>query len=88
MLAPSPSSLLATGSHRIADHFPGNQEGGGAALASGNRRTTKGESSHPAFPFTFFPGTKRKSLPSPGSGQTPAGLRKSFLFSVPLFSKI
>ena len=62
MLAPSPSSLLATGSQRIADHFPGNQERGGAALASGNRRIDKRRILSPYFPLHFLPRYKKKEF--------------------------
>lgn len=86
MFAPSSSSLMATGSYTIADHFPGNQERGGAALAKKllpeAGKQTKGAILSPCvFPSPFFPGTKRKVLPSLGSGQTLGELEKSFLFS-------
>lgn len=92
MFAPSPSSLTATGSHTIADHFPGNQERVGLfLLRSCFKKLESGQRepfSHPVFPSPFFPGTKRRALPSSGSGRTLGELGKSFLFSEPLYPSV
>lgn len=66
MFAPSRSSLMATGSSSIADHFPGNQERGGAALAKKLLREagkqTKGAILSPCIPLPFLPRYKGKGF--------------------------
>ena len=66
MFAPSPGSLTATGSYTIADHFPGNQERGGAALAKKllqeAGQQTKGAILSPCIPLPFLPRYKEKGF--------------------------
>lgn len=71
---------MASGSLTTADHFPGNQEKGGAAPVKELLQEAGQQTKEPILSPHIR--TKRRCLPSPGSGQTLGEFGKSFLLSL------